>query len=969
MSALLFCGAAPRVRTIAASAKFLPLVAELLYTELRDPAAPLALADALILAPNRRAARALGEAFAARAPGAQVLPRIHPLGDLDDDPEAWGPGGVALAVPPPLSPLRRRLELARLIRARDAAEGGIADPVRALAGADALVELLDSAAAGEGADWSRLPDLVEEKGLAAHWAKSAAFLQIVASYWPQRLAAEGFSDPSAYGSDLLLALAQAWSAKPPSYPVAIVGSTGSKAATRALMKVVASLSRGVVILPGLDLDLDEDAWSKIGPQHPQYALKATLEAIGVARGKVCELAAPTKDQEARRVLLREALAPPETTADWLERIRLAGGSDLARRGAKGLVSLEAANEDEEATAIALLLRQCTEERANAALVTPDGAIARRVSAKLKRWGIEATPSAGAPVSETPAGTLVRLLCAIAQDPDPVSVAALIGHPAVRFGLDADALLAARAALERKALRGPRRYVAITDLAKLIEADGAPLIQALNAAVAPIAVARQCGDLARAIAAGVELAAGSDVWSSPDGRVLARFLEDLAETEDALGEIAVEDVSSLAALLLRGLKAPRPGSEHPRIAIWGPLEARLQSRDLVILAGLNEGVWPATSGEDPFLSRAMRTAVGLPNPDVRIGLAAHDFSQLAAAARVVMIRSSRRGGAPSVASRWIWRLETLLRGAGAEAALDPPELENPLAWARALDRPAQRIRIAPPRPTPPPSRRPTRLSVTQVETLIRDPYAIYARKVLGLEPLPEYGAAAGPAERGTAIHALIEWAALQEMTPDLSLFMAELESRLAESGFDAAMRFGDAARLLPSAERYLAWLAERRQANATPLIERCGRLELDGFLLTAKADRIELLPDGRAAIIDFKTGAAPGDKEVSTGLAPQLLLEAAMLAEGAFANAPAAAADELIYWVFSGSGPKIRVVKLEAGVSEASSRALAALVGLVRRYTDERQPYLSKPRAKFAKPWADYDHLARRLEWSAIGEVE
>ncbi len=294
--------------------------------------------------------------------------------------------------------------------------------------------------------------LADEVDLARHWAQSASFLDIVARYWPARLAADGLADPGARRSLLLQALAREWEANPPGRPIVIAGSTGSIAATRALMRAAARLPRGVVVLPGLDVDLDDGAWDAIDDQHPQFALKQTLLALGVARGDVRMLGAEDARGRARRVLMREALAPAVQTADWLTRIAAAGGADFVSQGADGIALIEAATEDEEASAIALMLREALETPdRTAALVTPDANLARRVETKLARWGASALMSHGRPLRETEPGALAALLCELALDPgEPVALAALLKHPLAGFAEDRAAL----ATLEHEALRGP-----------------------------------------------------------------------------------------------------------------------------------------------------------------------------------------------------------------------------------------------------------------------------------------------------------------------------------------------------------------------------------------------------------------------------------------------------------------------------------------------------------------------------------
>jgi ATP-dependent helicase/nuclease subunit B len=153
----------------------------------------------------------------------------------------------------------------------------------------------------------------------------------------------------------------------------------------------------VVVLPGLDSELDEGSWAAVADQHPQFALKQTLAALGVARGDVPVLGGQAEAGRARRVLMREALAPAEKTADWLTRIAAAGGAEFVDAGAEGVRLVVAATENEEAATVALLLREALEQGRTAAMVTPDAGLARRVEAKLARWGVAPAVSHGRPL--------------------------------------------------------------------------------------------------------------------------------------------------------------------------------------------------------------------------------------------------------------------------------------------------------------------------------------------------------------------------------------------------------------------------------------------------------------------------------------------------------------------------------------------------------------------------------------------
>lgn len=984
----LFDGDSPRVRSIPASAPFLDTLVDAIVRALPQDE-PFALADSVVFLPNRRASRGLVDAFARRLGGAALLPAIRPLGDLEDDPDVWGPEPLALNIPPAIDPLRRRFELAQLVRRRTLAEGGVSDPVRALAWADELCRLLDAAATVGEVDWTKLPTLVGERDLATHWRASADFLRIIAEYWPQRLALDGLADPGARRAVLLERLAETWIANPPQTPIIIAGSTGSVSATRTLMRAAAALPKGVVVLPGLDSDLDDAAWTRIDPQHPQHALKVTLDALAVERMDVAPLIdVETPRAQARRRLMREALVPADATADWRQRVADNGGKALIRDGAAGLSVIEARNEEEESLVVALVLREALEAPdRTAAFVTPDATLARRVEAKLRRWAIVPQMSIGEPLAETGHGVFILLLAELLVDEaDPIAMLALLRHPLTALGMTVEARTQAITALERMILRGARRWTDLADLARRIEAEAPDaddkamppraltLVRALREALAPL-VALRVGDgldlatLADALAAAAREVARDEAFdgatslgAGPAGESVVQMLSDMTAFGALLGAIAVRDAPRALHLLMSARETPPPTGGHPRISILGPLEARLQRRDLMILGGLVEGGWPSPPPEDAFLSRGMRRDLGLPEPEARIGLAAHDFAQLANAPEVVLTRSALRDGAPAVASRWLWRLETLTRATGDADQLKPTT--DPRTWARAIDAPKAIVRIEPPKPRPPAHARLKRLSFTEVERLIRDPYAVYARRILGLEALDPPGGEAGAVERGTAIHDALEHFAPGESVEALIL---RLDAALEIAGFTKERRRTERVRLVESARAFVAWNEARRIAGYAAYREIKGKLDVaDGHVLSGRADRIDIRPDGLAEVIDFKTGSPPTKDQVNSGLSPQLTLEAALLARGGFENAPKASTHSLVYWRFGGRDPGAVPVKIDGDVNDVATSTLAELAALFRKYADPLQPFYSKPRVQFAWEYGDYDQLARRAEWADAG---
>lgn len=998
----LFAGPAPRWRTIGAHRPFLADLAAALWREFGHD--PEALAATMVLLPTRRATRGLAEALVdVGGEAAALLPQIRALGDLDEDEPPFEAPGLGPDLPPAISSAQRRYELAGLVARREDLLGRKLTAEGALELADALAGFLDAWRIEERSDPAALACLADE-AFAEHWRISARFLDIALSDWQARLAELGLWDPTARRTALTRALADAWRETPPKGPVIAAGSTGSSPAGADLLTAIALAPQGLVVLPGLDLSLADRAWDEISDGHPQAAMKRLLAHAAVERSLVRPLD-PAVEASAtgrwRRRLINEALRPPDRTADWLDVIadlqreaaRAGEAEDPVARGLDGLSLIETANEDETATAAALIMREALETPGRTcALVTPDAALAQRVSARLTRWGVTADISAGEPLAAQPSAVLAGLICHAAADPlDPVALLAIAKHPLVRFGLAQGPLATARRHLERWGLRGqrPLSWEALAArLAVRLEPDdlafavAAELKAALDLARAPFddGVATP-GAAARAVAQALErLCAGpagdaGALWSGRGGEAAAEVVRRLIDDASALPAVTTRGFADLLSGALARETLRQPGGAHPRLRILGVLEARLLRSDLSILAGLEEGVWPAGAGADPFLSRPMREKLGLPAPERRIGLSAHDFAQAACAPEVVLLVSQRREGSPAVASRWIWRLKTLAQGAGV-AIPSRPEV---VAWAQALDAPIvdapAPLRTARrPAPTPPVEARPRRMGVTTVERWIRDPYAIYARYILDLAPLAPPDEPVEAMLRGIAVHAAFE--AFARAWPDdlpedaEARFVEMLMTALAEAGMPRARLAREEALARNLAPWVTAFEAERRP-GVRLVVETRGQHSFQApfgtFTITAKADRLEIR-DGRADILDFKTGRAPSPRQVETHLAPQLTLTAAILGAGGFESAGTVAPGDLVYVrVTGGRTPGEVTTPCRGDEARLADEALAGLARWVARFDQQETPYRSWERAQFVGQGGDYDHLARTWEWRVIGE--
>jgi ATP-dependent helicase/nuclease subunit B len=952
---------------------------------------PLAVSRGMILLPTRRAARSLAEAFL-RASGGRplLLPRITALGALDEAPLTLA---GALDLPPAVEPARRLAALTRLILAMQGANGAPRTADRAWPLAAELAALIDEAERAEIDLARRLPEAADP-AYAAHWAHTLTFLHIVTRSWPDWLAEQGLMNPAARLVALLDAQAAAWGTAPPVERVLAAGTTGGIPAVARLLRVVARLPKGAVVLPGLDTTMSERAWAGLDDSHPQAGLAGLLHRLGATRDDVAAWpgAAPDDARTARAATISRALLPAVALAEW----RTAAPEEV-----DGLSLLSPADQQEEAAAIAMVLREALETAgATAALVTPDRDLAGRVATELMRYGVVADDSAGEALRDSPPAVFLRLLAnAVAEGLAPVALLALLKHPLAAAGLSPAACRAAARSLELACLRGPRPQRGVAGLRRALgrARDDTAFLERLEACLEPalridtaVVVAPGLA-LAALVEAGERLAATDELpgpsrlWAGEEGEALATRL---AEVQAALPLLPEQPHGVLPGLLDAMLESAvvrsrralrgRSGTEHPRVFIWGLLEARLQAVDLMVLGGLAEGVWPPASDPGAWLSRPMRARVGLPSPEEIIGQSAHDFVSCAGAAPTVVLSCPRRrDGAPVVPARWLTRLETLLAGQGKRLPEHPAT-----GWVRALDQPATTPQpVGPPRPCPAVALRPRRLSVTEIETWLRDPYAIHARHVLKLAKLRPLDEATDAADYGSLVHAGMRHF-LEEFgtrwPADAAMHLRRTMARaLAEAGLREAL----AVWWTPRLERIADWVAQaeaERRATQPPMAlvpEASGLLELQRpggpFRLAGRADRIERRQAGRLAILDYKTGRPPSQKDVDAGLAPQLLLEAAMAEAGAFGDAISGASEELTYWHLTGgfhAGELRTLFKADAAaIATAVGEARVALCALIDAYDAPGRCYLSQPQPGSAPRFSDYTQLARVAEWAAAGD--
>ncbi len=998
---------------------------------------PLLLSSATIFVPNRRAARALSTAFmSVYDEEALLLPSIKTLGDVGDEDFGISPDASHFGQPgEEIKPLERTLQLANLIQVWvDAMEAETRriyqdeDIIIPSSRADAILlaqdlSILLSQITQEEIKWSAVQNIVPDNH-AEWWKLTTTFLKIIMETWPEHLRDRDLLDPAERAAELLKLRTDFYLSAKNKGPVIVAGSTGSVASTRRLLSAVAGLKDGAVVLPGLDKSIPDNEWSalkdsKIDNQatletHPQFGLAQLLDGLGIDRENVAELGETSQEGNYCQTLMGLAFAPSSFTSNWISQ-----SSKLDEQKTKNALSkislIEAANERQEASAIAIAMREIlTDKEKTAALITPDRNLARRVSVELQRYNIIVDDTGGSPLKNSEAALFLRQISQICFSPfQNSSLAALLKHPLCLLGyssLDAEKL---SRTFELVALRGvinkpipgefegfiknrqsqldDAKYVS-TQVKRLTEEDWLALIDygsRLDEIFQPLmSLAKLQNEtplqnlflkIANAAEAFSTNHKGtSQILNGEGAKELKRLFEDVLAMDEMLFAVDAHDFPSVFDAILKSSTTRPRGNTHPRLHIYGPLEVRLLEHDRVILAGLNEGTWPQTTRNDAFLNRLMRQELGMSSPERRTGLAAHDFQQLMGKKEVFLSRSSRVDKAPTVASRWIQRLSALIGKTQTKALQERGN--RYLQYAEILDNSKTESRRAErPNPTPPISSRPTSLAVTDIETWIRDPYALYAKRILKLNPLEPLERDPDPMLKGTLYHAImqdyVEAIDVNQPRSERLEYLKTLSNEhIEDQNLPTDISNIWQLRFHEVAEAYIDWEDKYhlKQKISETLCEIEGSIKLasNSFHLRARADRIDFADDGSLHIIDYKTGLGPSIKQAQT-LSPQLALEGLIARQAGFNKDSSAGITNLTYMRLRRSVEfkAQSIANKDHTLDDIINNAEAELLKLIKGYQFLEQGYLSR-RAPFKDGdiSGDYDHLARTREWS-FGEDE
>ncbi len=962
---------------------------------------PLELTEWTILLPTRRAARSLIEAFlAADETSNQLLPSIRTLGDSDEEAALFtSESGFEdnFELPPAISGLSRQFILAGMIRqwVSDNPDTMLAETIRSASAqifdlARSLAQLADRLDTHEAV----LADLVElfEGDFAGHQQAARDFLKIISEQLPKELEKRGMIGPMERRSRLMQNYARQLMQHGSKGPVIAAGSTGSIPATAQLLSVIAHLDNGAVILPGLDTDMDDASWQSMKEHHPQFGMRELLSGMKADREQVQPL--PKIDGEVastdRIWLAGEIMRPADTTQQW--RSALAENPGRIARAMNGVSVIKAGEQSEEAAIIALIMRKAINDRQKAALITPDRRLAQKVKAAMARWQIEVDDSAGEPLSNSTQGIFIRLVLDTAASKfKPAAIKAMLSHPYSDIG---DYL-----ALETAILRSGKSWQNLAEFRSIAEnqqqclADQKhlhPTVRRLGDA--DWKLTRQQASLLAEIFAPLEqcyatggqyrlqqlvechleackkLDQKSQIWRGEAGEQLLMLMQSLLDESDDCPDLTINDYASLLLSMLAQTPVRPRFSEHPDLAIYGLMEARLIASDIIIMGGLNENVWPMAARTDPWLNRPQSVNIGIPVPERRIGLSAHDFVQGFCNKKSFLTSSGKIDGSPAVASRWLTRLQALLSASEVEARTEFPWIE----WAQGLDRSDQVIPVERPAPIPPVQSRPTRFSVTAIDKLVQNPYEFFANKILKLKPLNELTRSQGPAERGLMVHKALEqfcktWP--KDLPADAKdRVKSELDKALLEFFDDRALAGFYAAQLAAMADWFIENEQKLRKGLKNIHTEADGMAEFvaggKNCQLTARADRIDELENANIRIIDYKTGSAPSFDETKDSFSAQLLLEGWIAANGGFAGIKAQTPSELTYIKLSGNAvPGETKLHNSQRSDQAITSAAEGMAMLVSHYLAHDSSYTANTGPKDARNEREFDYLSRWREWA------
>lgn len=950
----------------------------------------ISLSKIKIFLPTRRSIRTLQEAFLQRSKGKpRILPIMQSVGDADLE-EASFADPHAINIPPAIDSMHRQIILARLLERVWPHNYNF---LQAMAVASDLGQLIDQIHTEE-LDISKITDIMSVRELAQYWEITTTFLTtLLGEVWPQYLADNKMIDMGLHRKMRIHALTKFYHDTESNDPIIMAGSTGSIPSTRHFIRTIGNRNNGHAIFPAIDMIMDEKTWFEVGEGHPQYLLKNLLSFCAITRDDITNLTNHNNDN--RLYLMSEMMRPAITTDKW-QSLAFDQSHQQIEDGLGGITVCEAENDHHKSMVIALAILEIAadpDQQKTATLITPNRYLAMRVQANLKQWGINIDDSGGTSLTNTPIGQFALSAFASYRQNQiyPIEFLSCLKNP--YMGNDISNTRTSVRSVEKELFRGVRPHGDFENLLNLSQKNKNFLtqLQIKFSSMAPLQSGKHPAEkmvvahvhLLENMAQSSEESGAERLWRGDDGESLSDLFKSILAYAHNLPEMSVDDYYQFIESLLSGKSFTAKFGKHPRLSILGQIKSRMIQSDRVILSGLNEGIWPPESGFDAWMSRPMRGHFGLPSLEQKTTLAAHDFACGFCAKDVFITRSKKSDGQPTLPSRWLERLETVLLAAQIPEKLWPHRRgKNYEFWAHSLRKSDRQQIISRPMPMPDLDKRPQEFSVTEIEKWMRDPYWIYAKKILNLRKWDDVDMNISVADRGTIIHDAMDRFTNQYKTDFLP-----------DNAFDDLISIGDSVfkeqaqnpeihglwwpRFTKTATWFIDHERDWRLGTDKIYSEIKGGIELSingtNFHLNGKADRIENRKNQSVFIIDYKTGNPPQAGDVNDGIASQLPLEALILNQNGFDINTTHDECYLSYWVLSGSGDGGSVSPAQGKKGKDTqtlmSEAFEGLQSLMSVFHSVETPYIGSPDAtRMIKiDYNDYAHLQRISEWMVTGD--
>ncbi len=912
---------------------FVGSLADILAEHLLDKfqANPFDLARVKVILPTRRACQTLKESFFKKSPNkSTLLPQMVALYDMDD---------LSVDLPPAISDWERLFLLTKLCQAKP----NLKETPKAFQVALSLAELLDLSYQ-YNVRFENLADLVPSANFAQHWQETITFLDIISTQWPKILEEHGVIDKQDRLQRVLTIIAQRIQQQN-NYMV-MAGLTSDLPGVKALMQAVQKT--GDIFLDGVDeIFIKSDTIPE--KHHTQYLIYKTIKDLKIHPNQIIFQSQPN---------------PKEELVEQAFRSNIWQSSNLNEDSLKNLKYILSETAEQEALTIALYLRQALEDTdKTACLVTTDRNLARRVISQMKRWQIHLDDSAGIPFKHTSTGAFLLQILALAEDfKNPVQQLALYKNPLFADGQNPTQV---RINIKNAEKLARQKHQSLNYVPK---EDGYSFFQFFqNDTLVEAKILFQKHILLAETWATTDTQSGSDVlWNTPTGRQLKSALSQIIDQCDLLGKISTREYPTLFSQMIGFQSAHQSYGYHQRIKILGPIEARFTHTDLCIIGGLNEQIFPQLLDAGPWLNRPMREQLHLPDAEAHITNLAHDFMHLASSKEVILSRCIKSNGTPTVASRFIQRLQMVAQVNGLEIPTFRAHL------AELVDHPEKEQNIVRPAPCPNAEVRPKKLSVTNVELLKKNPYAIYAKYILSLYPLDDWDNPAKASLYGQAVHDTLSQ--MNHLLDDQKAFLVMRENLKKTSLSPSDCLFYESifkSNVWPFFKNQQEKLSQQKHKTFLEITGQVSfKLKDDDFTLTARMDRVDVTPHQSATVIDYKTGTPPSFSKVVSGLAPQLTLEAWILLQGGFKNIQIQKIDDIEYWHMGRHAKRNSFVQSQKeDLNIVIEKTQQGLKKLLITYADAKTPYEVEPVADFTSTYDDYAHLSRKKEWAHADEGE